>query len=140
MPLDPDRFLAAQAPVLATVRAELAAGRKATHWMWFVFPQLAALGRSPTAKHYGLTGLPEASAYLAHPVLGPRLRDCTRLLLAHRGTAPEAILGPVDALKLRSSLTLFAAVPDADPVFGEALAAFFDGVPCPLTAAALGLG
>ena len=140
MPLDPDRFLAAQAPVLATVHAELSAGRKATHWMWFVFPQLAALGRSPTAKHYGLTGLPEASAYLAHPVLGPRLADCTRLLLAHRDTPPEAILGPVDALKLRSSLTLFAAVPSADPVFAEALAAFFGGVPCPLTAAALGTG
>lgn len=133
-PFDAERFLGAQAPVWEEARAELRAGRKASHWMWFVFPQLRGLGRSPTAAFYGLDGLEDAAAYLAHPVLGARLAEAAGLLLAHRGTPAEAILGPVDALKLRSSMTLFAAVPGAPEVFGRVLGAFFDG-PCEATRA-----
>ena len=99
------RFRDAQAPVYATALAELAAGAKRSHWMWFVFPQLRALGRSATAQRYGIADLAEARAYLADPVLGPRLTQCAEALRAHAGTPPEAILGPVDALKLRSSAT-----------------------------------
>lgn len=95
--------------------------------MWFVFPQLDGLGRSETARFYGLADRAAARAYLAHPVLGPRLRRAVRLTLDHRGAAPEAIFGPVDALKLRSCLTLFAAAAPGEPLFAEALAAFFDG-------------
>ena len=121
------RFLDAQAPVIRTVMAELAAGEKRTHWMWFVFPQLAALGRSGTAKFYGLAGLDEARAYLAHPVLGERLRACARAVLAHRDKSARAIFGTPDDLKFRSCMTLFGlAVPD-EPLFGEALAAFYGG-------------
>jgi len=111
MSFDPDRFVQAQAPVWDRVRAELAAGRKESHWMWFVFPQLAALGRSATAKHFGLDDLQAARAYLAHPVLGPRLIEAARLMLRHQGQPPEAVLGGIDAMKLRSSMTLFARVP-----------------------------
>ena len=93
--------------------AELRAGRKRSHWVWFVFPQLQGLGRSPMAQHYGLSGLAEARAYAAHPVLGPRLRECVRALLGHAGTSAARLLGEVDALKLRSCLTLFEA---ADPL------------------------
>src|SRR5690349_7212891 len=106
---DLSRFVAAQAPVYAEALAELRRGRKEGHWMWFVFPQLAGLGRSPTALFYAIGSLAEARAYLAHPVLGPRLRECTETLLAHRRRGAEAILGPVDAMKLRSSMTLFEA-------------------------------
>lgn len=135
-PFDAARFLAAQAPVWEAVCAELAAGRKTGHWMWFVFPQLKGLGRSPTALRYGLDGLKAAAAYLAHPVLGARLVEAADLMLAHEGTPPERILGGVDAMKLRSSMTLFAAVPGAPEGFGQVLGAFHDA-PCERTLAML---
>jgi uncharacterized protein (DUF1810 family) len=130
---DLERFVTAQAPVWPAVRAELQAGRKRTHWMWFVFPQLAVLGRSGMARHYGLSGLDEAKAYLAHPVLGPRLRECCGILLQLRGRTSVEIFGSVDAMKLRSCLTLFMlASPDA-VVFRECLLKFYDDKPDPLT-------
>lgn len=119
---DLSRFHKAQADTYEAALAELTAGAKVTHWMWFVFPQLRGLGRSATAQYYGLAGLAEARAYLADPVLGPRLRACAQALLAHQGAAAEAILGPVDAMKLRSSATLFEAAGG-----GEAFAALLDG-------------
>jgi uncharacterized protein (DUF1810 family) len=127
------RFVAAQEPRLDDVRAELAAGRKRTHWMWFVFPQLRGLGHSPLAWHFGLASREEAAAYLAHPVLGPRLReDVARLLLVQGRTAHE-IFGAPDDLKLRSCLTLFREVDGIDGVFGRALATYFGGDPDPAT-------
>lgn len=134
--MDAERFLRAQAPVWETVRAELAEGRKRSHWMWFVFPQLRGLGRSSTAALYGLDGPGDAAAYLAHPVLGPRLSEAASLMLSHSGRPAEAILGPVDSLKLRSCATLFARVPDAPDVLPGVLAAFYDG-PCERTLAML---
>ena len=135
--MDADRFLDAQAPVWEDVRAELSEGRKRTHWMWFVFPQLKGLGRSSTAEFYGLDGPGDAAAFLAHPVLGRRLTEAMGLMLTHSGKPVETILGPVDALKLRSSATLFTRVPDAPGVIEGVLAAFFDG-PCERTRAMLG--
>jgi uncharacterized protein (DUF1810 family) len=108
--------------------AELRQGRKTSHWMWFIFPQLAGLGRSETARFYALDSVAEARAYLAHPVLGPRLRECAEALLALPGDDPVAVLGPVDAMKLRSSATLFARAA-GDPVFHQLLDRYFDGVP-----------
>lgn len=135
-----ERFVAAQAGVQALARAEIAAGHKVGHWMWFVFPQLRGLGRSAMAESYGIADLDEAAAYLAHPVLGARLAEMAGLILTHCGRLEaDQILGPVDAMKLRSSMTLFAAVPGAPAVFDEVLAAFFQGAPCPLTTARLGL-
>jgi uncharacterized protein (DUF1810 family) len=122
------RFVAAQAPVWAQVRAELGGGLKRSHWMWFVFPQLRGLGRSTIAAHYGIASRAEAIAYLDHPLLGARLLDCTRLMLAaDNGKSALAILGAPDDLKFRSSMTLFAAVA-ADPApYDAALARFFGG-------------
>ncbi|MGR3463875.1 DUF1810 domain-containing protein [Limimaricola sp.] len=122
-----DRFIDAQKDSYATALSEIAAGRKRSHWMWYIWPQLRGLGRSPMAQQYGIADAEEARAYLAHPVLGPRLVEISRAMLAHRGRAPEDILGGIDALKLRSSATLFAAQPGADPVFAELLDAFYDG-------------
>ena len=131
------RFHTAQADTYTTALAELRRGRKVTHWVWFIFPQLASLGRSATAKHYGIADLDEARAYLADPVLGPRLHEAARAMLAHEGEPAEAILGPVDALKLRSCATLFrAAGGGAD--FQALLDAFYGGQGCPLTLADLG--
>ena len=113
--------------------AELRAGRKRTHWMWFVFPQLAGLGLSPTALHYGIRSLAEAQAYLRHPVLGPRLRECARALLELEGVSAEAIFGYPDVLKLKSSMTLFAAVPDVGPEFAAVLARYYGGARDPRT-------
>jgi len=124
-----ERFVEAQRGVHADALAELRAGRKRSHWMWFVFPQLAGLGVSASAQHYGIRGVDEAGAYLAHPVLGVRLRECAQALLALRGRSAEQIFGFPDVLKLRSSMTLFAAVPGADAVFGEVLARYYDGEP-----------
>lgn len=126
---DLSRFHATDSTIHAQALAEVVRGRKDSHWMWFVFPQLRDLGRSPTALRYGLAP-EEAAAFLADPTLGPRLNMITRALMTHAGhrTATD-IFGPVDALKLCSSLTLFAAQPDADPVFAQALAAFCAG-PC----------
>jgi uncharacterized protein (DUF1810 family) len=120
------RFLDAQAPVYARVKAELGAGAKKSHWMWFVFPQIAGLGHSPTAQFYAIAALEEARAYAAHPVLGPRLLECTRLVLAHSGTPIEEIFGTPDDLKFRSSMTLFAQA-TGKAIFREALDIFFGG-------------
>lgn len=130
---DLDRFVQAQAPVIDVVRQELRAGRKRTHWMWFVFPQLRALGRSATAQQYGIASLDEARAYLAHPVLGPRLLECSRLVLAAPGGSAREILGTPDDLKLRSSMTLFAAAQTEEPVFAAVLDRFYAGAPDPQT-------
>jgi uncharacterized protein (DUF1810 family) len=130
--------VAAQDPVWDEVTAELAAGQKASHWMWFVFPQIAGLGRSPTARFYAIGDLGEAKDYLAHPVLGPRLEAATRLMLGHAGTPPEAILGGIDAQKFRSSMTLFEAADPGRPVFAEALDAFCGGKRCRPTLERLG--
>ncbi|MBI1417079.1 MAG: DUF1810 family protein [Limimaricola sp.] len=135
-----ERFVEAQLGVYQRARDEIRAGRKTSHWMWFIFPQLAILGRSDMAKRFGLADLDEASAYLGHPVLGPRLTEMMKLMLTHAGTPPEAILGTVDAMKLRSCATLFAAVPGADPVFAAVLDAFHDGQRCPVTLDALTRG
>ncbi len=129
------RFVQAQGPVLAQVRAELSAGRKRTHWMWFVFPQIAGLGHSATARHYAISSLAEARAYLAHPVLGPHLVECAGLVNQVEGRSVHDILGNPDDLKFHSSMTLFAlAQPDA-PVFRQALDKYFGGALDPLTVA-----
>jgi uncharacterized protein (DUF1810 family) len=119
-----DRFVAAQANgVYEQALSELADGHKRTHWMWFIFPQHRDLGRSATAKYYGLSGVEEAAAYAAHPLLGQRLRICCSAILPHLATAPpRAILGTVDALKLRSSMTIFAEAAPDEPRFREVLA------------------
>ena len=135
--MDPASFVEAQDAVWPSVVAELGEGRKRTHWMWFVFPQLAGLGSSPMAVQYALGSIGEARAYLAHAVLGARLREATRLMLRHAGRPAEAVLGPIDAMKFRSSMTLFAAAAPAEALFGEAIAAFFEG-PDPRTLALLG--
>lgn len=131
------RFVAAQAPVYAQVAAELAAGAKTSHWMWFVFPQLAALGRSATARHYGLVSADEAAAYHAHPLLGPRLLECSALVLRHAGKPAERIFGSVDALKLASCMTLFEHAAPADTPFAAVLDTFYGGRRDPLTLALL---
>jgi uncharacterized protein (DUF1810 family) len=129
-PYNLQRFLDAQAPVYARVLAELGAGRKQSHWMWFVFPQLTGLGHSPIAQTFGISSLEEAKAYLAHEVLGPRLAECTRLVLAAGEQPIGEILGYPDDLKFRSCMTLFArAAGEAESVFTEALARFFAGEP-----------
>lgn len=130
---DLERFVEAQRPVYADVVAELAAGRKASHWMWFVFPQLRGLGRSATASYYGLASAAEAAAYLAHPVLGARLRECVARALAIEGASARAVFGSPDDLKFHSSLTLFAAVAPDEPLFERALAKYFGGARDPLT-------
>ncbi|MGX9853935.1 DUF1810 domain-containing protein [Limimaricola variabilis] len=122
-----ERFVEAQNGSYATALSEIEAGRKRSHWMWYIWPQLKGLGHSPMAQHYGIADAAEARAYLAHPSLGPRLVEISRAMLAHRERAPEEVLGGIDALKLRSSATLFAAQPGADPVFAEILDAFYDG-------------
>jgi uncharacterized protein (DUF1810 family) len=132
------RFIDAQAPVWDDVQWELAHARKQTHWMWFVFPQLAALGRSSTARLYGISGADEALAYLGHPVLGSRLLACCELLLKTRAASATAVLGDVDATKLRSCLTLFDAVAPAQPVFRQCLDRFFAGERDRLTVELLG--
>lgn len=127
--MDLIRFLNAQNPVMDEVKAELRSGEKQTHWMWFVFPQLRALGRSPTAHYYGIGSLGEARDYLADPVLADRLKTCTRLVLAHAGLSAHAIFGSPDDLKFRSSMTLFNLADPDEPVFSQALAQFYGGEP-----------
>jgi uncharacterized protein (DUF1810 family) len=126
-PFDLQRFLDAQAPVVGRVRAELARGRKESHWMWFVFPQIAGLGSSPMARRYAIASRDEAMAYRAHAVLGPRLVECTALVLAADAARIEAIFGSPDDLKFRSSMTLFARIAPDEPVFRDALARYFGG-------------
>ena len=129
---DLDRFVEAQDGVYAQALAELRRGRKESHWMWFVFPQIAGLGRSPTAQYYAIASAGEARAYLGHPLLGPRLRECTEAVLAHPNRSAEEIFGAIDALKFRSSMTLFEAV-DEDGPFGAAIDAFYGGARDPAT-------
>ena len=131
------RFLDAQAPVHAQVQAELRAGRKRTHWMWFVFPQLRGLGHSAMAQRYGIADLAEARAYAQHPVLGTRLRENLQLLLAQRDLEAEDMLGEIDALKLRSCVTLFAEAAPRDPLYREVLVRFYGGRSDPHTLALL---
>jgi uncharacterized protein (DUF1810 family) len=127
---DLQRFVIAQDPVIDAVKEELRQGRKRTHWMWFIFPQLAALGASATAKHYGIGSLDEARAYLGHFVLGPRLRDCCELLLQVEGRTAHQIFGYPDELKLRSCLTLFdAAADDGEALFRNCLDKYYAGKP-----------
>jgi uncharacterized protein (DUF1810 family) len=135
---DLDRFVQAQSTTYEAALSELRAGRKRTHWMWFVFPQLRGLGRSGTARYYGIASLAEARAYLAHEVLGPRLTECSWALLDHRGHTAHEIMGSPDDIKLRSSMTLFAAASGKGSVFADVLDAYFDGRPDPLTTGALG--
>ena len=135
---DPDlaRFIDAQDPVFQRVIDELSLGKKQTHWIWFIFPQLRGLGWSPKALHYGIENLAEASRYLSHPILGERLRRCISLMVSHKHKTAFEILGTPDDLKFRSCLTLFlkAAVNDEDKeLFNEALDQFFDGESDPLT-------
>ncbi len=137
-PFDLQRFVDAQGPVYDAVVRELAAGEKRSHWMWFVFPQIAGLGVSPTSAFYAVSGLDEAKAYLAHPVLGPRLVDCSRLVLASEGRTARQIFGVVDEMKFWSSMTLFARAQGRPSVFADCLDAFFGGKSDPATLAKLG--
>ncbi len=125
---DLGRFVEAQAGIHAGVLGELRRGRKTSHWMWFVFPQLAGLGTSQVSRLFAVASLDEARAYLAHPVLGPRLLECATLVLASDATSAEAIFGGTDALKLRSSMTLFLRAAPDEPVFGAVLDRFWGGV------------
>lgn len=137
-PFDLQRFLDAQEPVFAGALAELQAGRKRGHWMWFVFPQLRELGRSATAVHFGIASRDEAIAYLEHEVLGPRLRTCARALTALGETTTHQVMGDVDAMKLRSSMTLFAAATDDNREFVDVLDMFYAGERDPLTLELMG--
>jgi uncharacterized protein (DUF1810 family) len=129
-PSNLERFVTAQAPVFETVLAELRAGRKRTHWMWFVFPQLSGLGRSSTARFYGISSPDEARAYLAHPILGSRLERCTRLVLERQSPSLRAIFGSPDDLKFRSCMTLFSlAADEPDNPFRQALDRWCSGQP-----------
>jgi len=127
-PFDLQRFLDAQAPIYARVVAELRRAQKQTHWMWFVFPQLAGLGHSAMAQRFAIASREEAVAYLGHGVLGPRLRECTALVTAVEGRTAREILGSPDDLKFQSSMTLFGAV-SSDPEFSAAIAKFYGGRP-----------
>jgi uncharacterized protein (DUF1810 family) len=128
-PFHLDRFIAAQddGGTYQRALAELRRGRKSSHWMWFVFPQLAGLGRSPTAVHYAIGSLDEARAYLQHPVLGPRLRECAAALAEQSGVSAEQIFGGIDAIKLRSSMTLFHLAAPQDELFRAVLDHYFEG-------------
>lgn len=131
------RFIEAQAPVRATALAELQAGCKQSHWMWFIFPQLATLGRSQMARHYGIADLAEAQAYAAHDPLGPRLREVSAAVLQHPGRTAEEIMGRIDALKLRSSMTLFERADPGCDLYGRVIETFHHGHRCAPTLAEL---
>jgi uncharacterized protein (DUF1810 family) len=132
-PYDLQRFVDAQAPVIDRVREELAQGRKRSHWMWFIFPQIAGLGFSAMAQRYAIASLDGAKAYLEHPILGARLEDCTRLVLAVTGRSVTEIFGSPDDMKFRSSMTLFSQAAPDKAIFAEALRKYFDGEPDPET-------
>lgn len=136
-PFNLDRFTLAQRPIYADALAELRRGEKTSHWMWFVFPQIEGLGFSPTSQHYAISGLDEARAYLAHPLLGPRLHECIEAASGHAGRSALQIFGRPDDMKFRSSLTLFARAAPDERIFADALARFFAGEPDPLTLARL---
>jgi uncharacterized protein (DUF1810 family) len=140
MPADPfdlQRFVDAQDGVHGQALAELRAGRKESHWMWFVFPQIAGLGLSPMARRYAVSGLAEATAYLAHPVLGPRLVACAEALLGLPAADAVAVLGSIDAVKLRSSMTLFGRVPQAPACLRQVLERYYAGREDPETVSRL---
>jgi uncharacterized protein (DUF1810 family) len=132
-PYNLQRFVEAQDPEFEQVCAELRAGQKRSHWMWFIFPQMRGLGKSELAEYYGISSRQEAEAYLAHPVLGPRLRECTRLVTVVEGRSIDQILGYPDNLKFRSSMTLFAATGSENQIFRDALQKYFAGKSDPLT-------
>ncbi len=127
------RFVDAQARIYEDVREELENGQKESHWMWFIFPQIAGLGRSSTSVRYAISSLDAAKAYLAHPVLGPRLRECAKLVLDVEGRTARDIFGPVDEMKFRSSMTLFMQAAPEEPLFAECLQKFFGGEADPAT-------
>ena len=137
-PFDLERFVEAQASVYPQVVAELTAGRKRSHWMWFVFPQLRGLGHSAMAERYGISGAAEARAYLADPLLGPRLLECTDLVLAIEGKSATDIFGQPDDLKLRSCMTLFEPVAPEHPAVAQVLGTLFGGERDPRSLALLG--
>ncbi|WP_116092142.1 DUF1810 domain-containing protein [Sphingomonas crusticola] len=126
-PFHLDRFVRAQAEIYDTALDELRAGRKTSHWIWFIFPQIAGLGRSPTARHYAIGSLEEAQAYLHHPLLGTRLAECLAALQALGRTSADAVFGSLDAMKFRSSLTLFHAADPGNITIRDALDSWFDG-------------
>ena len=128
-PFDLGRFVAAQdqGGTYQAAVSELRAGRKRSHWMWFVFPQIAGLGHSATSRRFAISSLAEAQAYLAHPILGPRLSECARTLAGLKGSTAQEIFGAVDAAKLRSSMTLFARADSANPLFAQVLDDYFGG-------------
>jgi uncharacterized protein (DUF1810 family) len=128
-----ERFVIAQDSIFKRVLSELQAGTKMGHWMWFIFPQIRGLGRSPTSMEYAISSRDEAQAYLQHPVLGPRLRECTQLVLNVNGRSATDIFGTPDDIKFRSSMTLFAQVSRDDDIFHRALQKYFEGVPDRLT-------
>jgi len=137
---DLERFVAAQDGVYDGALAELRAGRKTGHWIWFVFPQVAGLGRSEMSRIYSIGSLAEARAYLAHPVLGPRLREAAAAVLATHGRSADEILGSIDAVKLRSSMTLFLRADPDEPAFRAVLDRLYDGRPDAATDAIVGGG
>jgi len=128
---DLERFVSAQDAGGSYGRAldELRAGFKSSHWMWFVFPQVAGLGQSPTSRRFAISSLAEAVAYLRHPVLGRRLRESAAILTGLKGRSADQIFGSVDAMKLRSSMTLFSRAAPEEPLFGQVLSHYFDGIP-----------
>ncbi len=134
-PFDLDRFVAAQEAggSYRHAVAELRNGRKTSHWMWYVFPQFAGLGQSPTSRLYAICSVDEARAYLAHPVLGPRLRECAEILRGLSGRTAEQVFGGIDAMKLRSAMTLFRHADPNEPLFGDVLDQYFGGVSDPAT-------
>ena len=132
-----ERFIEAQQPDYTTACQELAAGRKRSHWMWFIFPQLRGLGRSAMAERYGIASAAEAAAYWRHPLLGPRLKACTELMLANKDPSAHGILGSPDDMKFHSCMTLFAQATPDESVFGQALLRFFGGRPDERTLALL---
>ncbi len=132
-PYNLQRFVDAQQPVFAEVIAELKRGSKRGHWMWFIFPQLKNLGRTSQSKFFGIASVQEAAAYLQHPVLGPRLKQCTQLVNAVEGRSADDIFGEIDAMKFRSSMTLFAKVASENQIFTDALQKYFGGEFDPLT-------
>jgi uncharacterized protein (DUF1810 family) len=131
------RFVDAQKPVYETVVGELRAGRKRSHWMWFIFPQIAGLGQSVTARTFGVSSLAEAAAYLAHPVLGPRLRECAALVASIEQRSIDEIFDHPDDMKFHSSMTLFAHAAPREPIFAACLQKYFGGQPDPRTLARL---
>jgi len=138
VPYDLDRFLAAQQGAYAGALEELRQGRKTGHWIWFVFPQLAGLGRSEMSRYYAISSLDEARAYLVHPVLGARLRECATAVLATKGRTAVEIFGSIDAVKVRSCMTLFRRAAPDDPVFATVLDRFYESRPDETTDALLG--